>query len=57
MLVMKNYLSYTINRTQILITIFHFHTILCAWQIHTSFLLTVGSVTGSVHNLQVIVLM
>lgn len=37
MLVMKNYLSYTINRTQILITIFYFHIILCAWQIYTSF--------------------
>lgn len=38
MLVMKNYFSYTIDRTQILITIFHFYTILYAWQMfHKSF--------------------
>lgn len=32
MFVVKNYLSHTIDKTQVLITIFHFYTFLYVWQ-------------------------
>lgn len=32
MFVVKNYLSHTINKAQVLITIFHFYTFLYVWQ-------------------------